>query len=158
MSYILACVFIVKAIIMNFSEDWDVGILYLSTKFELDQFANNGDLLADRILWKQIQTHTQTEYDTLPISHIGSSLRHITTGTDVTQSTNQGEQCCPLHYNEKLKMKSFQDYCVANLLSKQSLLGPPKLENPKYLNSQIWMHFEQLHCFSHHNHPCTFVI
>ena len=41
-SFILACVFIVKAIIMNFSEDWDVGTLYLSTKF--DRFPNNGDL------------------------------------------------------------------------------------------------------------------
>ena len=29
-----------KAIIMTFSEDWDVGIIYLSTKFEL----NNEDL------------------------------------------------------------------------------------------------------------------
>ena len=34
-SFILACVFIVKAIIINFSKDRDVGILYLSTKFEL---------------------------------------------------------------------------------------------------------------------------
>ena len=34
-----------KAIIINFSEYGDVGILYLSTKFELDRSANNGDLL-----------------------------------------------------------------------------------------------------------------
>ena len=67
-SYILACVFIMKAIILNFSEDWDVGIFYRSTKFELDWFTNNGDLLADRIRW-QSHTHTQTETesDTLPI-------------------------------------------------------------------------------------------
>ena len=59
-SYILACVFIVKAITMNFSEDWDVGIFYLSNKFELDRFTYNGDLLADRILWKRTQSHTHT--------------------------------------------------------------------------------------------------
>ena len=34
-SFILDCVFIVKAVIINFLEDEDVGILYLSTKFEL---------------------------------------------------------------------------------------------------------------------------
>ena len=34
-------VFIVKAIIMNFLEDWDVGILYLSTKFEVDRSTKN---------------------------------------------------------------------------------------------------------------------
>ena len=39
-------------IIMNFSEDWDVGIFYLFTKFELDRFINNGDLLSDRYHWK----------------------------------------------------------------------------------------------------------
>ena len=39
--YILACDFIVKAVIMNFSEERDMSILYLSTKFELDQFAGN---------------------------------------------------------------------------------------------------------------------
>ena len=40
-------------------------------KFELDWFTNNGDLLADRVLWKHRQTHrlihTQSESDTLPI-------------------------------------------------------------------------------------------
>ena len=34
-----------KAIIINFSDILDVGILYLSTKFELDWYANIGDLL-----------------------------------------------------------------------------------------------------------------
>ena len=37
-----------KAIVMNFSEDRDVGILYLSTKFVLDWFTNNGGLFLDR--------------------------------------------------------------------------------------------------------------
>ena len=31
-----------------FSEDRDVGILYISTKFELEQCINNGQLLSDR--------------------------------------------------------------------------------------------------------------
>ena len=39
----LACVFI----IMNISEDLDVGVLYLSTKFELDLCTNKGDLSSD---------------------------------------------------------------------------------------------------------------
>ena len=32
-------------IIMNFSEDWGVGIIYLPTKFQLHWFISNGDLL-----------------------------------------------------------------------------------------------------------------
>ena len=44
-SFIVACIFMVKVIIINLSEDRDVGILYRSTKFELDRFTNhNGDL------------------------------------------------------------------------------------------------------------------
>ena len=39
-SFILACIFIAKAISMNFTEDRDVGIHYLSAKFELDRFTN----------------------------------------------------------------------------------------------------------------------
>ena len=46
-----------------------MGILYFSTKFEFDQSTNNGDLLSDRNNWK----HRQTDTDTLPIYHIGSS-------------------------------------------------------------------------------------
>ena len=33
---------------MNFSEDWDVDILYLFTKFELDRWANKGDQISDK--------------------------------------------------------------------------------------------------------------
>ena len=53
-AHFLACVFIVKAIKINFSEDRDVGIIYLSIKFELDQCTNNGDiyLSSDRKNWK----------------------------------------------------------------------------------------------------------
>ena len=58
---ILACVFIVKIIIMTFSEDWDVGIFYLSTKFELDRSSNNGDLQSDRDHLKHTQTGRQTD-------------------------------------------------------------------------------------------------
>ena len=43
-------------IIMNFSEDWGVGIIYLHTKFRLHRLINNGDLLADRNRWTD--THT----------------------------------------------------------------------------------------------------
>ena len=32
---------------MNFLEDKDVGIFYLSTTFELDMCTNNGDLLSE---------------------------------------------------------------------------------------------------------------
>ena len=72
----LACVCIFKDIIMNFSEDRDVGILYdLSTKFELDRFTNNGNLLLGRKNLTERNTHTQIETDTLPIYHIGSSNR-----------------------------------------------------------------------------------
>ena len=46
-----------------------MGILYLSTKFELDRFTNNEDLLLDI---KRLDRHTQTETDTLFIYHIGS--------------------------------------------------------------------------------------
>ena len=50
-----------------------MGLLYLSTKFELDRSIYNGDLSWDRNHWKHRQTDTQTETDTLPIYHIGSS-------------------------------------------------------------------------------------
>ena len=50
-----------------------MGIFYLSTKFELDRFTNNEDLLSDRNHKKHTQTDTQTESDTLPIYDIGSS-------------------------------------------------------------------------------------
>ena len=49
----LAYVFILKAIIMNFLKDRKVGIVYRSTKFELDQCINNEDLLLDRKHWKR---------------------------------------------------------------------------------------------------------
>ena len=41
-----------------------MGILYHSTKFELDRLINNGDLLPDRILWKHRHTCTQTDTQT----------------------------------------------------------------------------------------------
>ena len=50
---------------MNFSEDTDVGILDLLTKFELDRFIKNRDLFSGRKNWKH--THKRTETDTLPI-------------------------------------------------------------------------------------------
>ena len=54
----------VKAIIMNFSEDRDVGIFYHSYKFELNRSTNNGDLLSDRNNWKHIYTHAHTQAHT----------------------------------------------------------------------------------------------
>ena len=61
-------------IIMNFLEDWGVGIVYQPTMFQLHRLINNGDLLSDRHHWKHTQTdtqtdtqtHTQIETDTLP--------------------------------------------------------------------------------------------
>ena len=59
-SLFLVCVFILKAIITNFLEDRDMGILFLSSKFELDQSTNNRDLLSDRNRWKHKNTDTHT--------------------------------------------------------------------------------------------------
>ena len=50
---------------MNCSEDRDMGIFYLSTKFELDQSTNNRDLLSDRNHWKHIHKDKQTHTDRL---------------------------------------------------------------------------------------------
>ena len=58
-----------------FLEDWDVGILYRSTKFELDRFTNNRDVLSDRNQWTDTETGTQTESDTLPKKDFGSSKK-----------------------------------------------------------------------------------
>ena len=41
-----------------------MGILYLSTKFELDRFTNNGDLLSDRKKTGNINTHTDKHTQT----------------------------------------------------------------------------------------------
>ena len=49
-----------------------MGLLFLPTKFELDWFTNNGDLLSDR---KNGNIDTQTETDTLPIYDIGSGKK-----------------------------------------------------------------------------------
>ena len=54
--YVFTYVLIVKT--MNFSEDWDLCILSLSTNFELDWRINNGIMLSDR--------KKMTETDTLP--------------------------------------------------------------------------------------------
>ena len=67
MSLFLTCIFIVNAIIMNFLEDRDVGIFYLSTKFLLDLLINNGDLLSET------RTRTRFDSDTLSIQDIGLS-------------------------------------------------------------------------------------
>ena len=68
MSFNFDCVCGLKAIITevkHFSEDRDVGKLYLSTQFELDRFTNNGDLLSDRNHWTHTHTHTHTDTHTL---------------------------------------------------------------------------------------------
>ena len=57
----------------DFLYDQNASILYLSTKFELDLFINNGDLLSDKKNWKHKHTHIRAETDTLPIYHIWSS-------------------------------------------------------------------------------------
>ena len=51
-----------------FLKDLDVGTLYLSTKFELNWFTNNGNLSSDKITGiAHRPTHTETESDTHPI-------------------------------------------------------------------------------------------
>ena len=60
-------------IIMNFSEDWGVGIIYLPTKFQLHRFISNGDLLSDRNRWKCAHKRTHRQTDTLPIHHMLST-------------------------------------------------------------------------------------
>ena len=59
-----------------------MGILYLSTKFELDRSTNNGDLLSDRTKApgntdKHTNSHTETETDILPIYYLGSSNKFV---------------------------------------------------------------------------------
>ena len=61
------------SIIMNFLEDWGVGIIYPPTKFQFHRFIINRNLLSDRNRWKHIHTHRLTESDTLPKYDIGSS-------------------------------------------------------------------------------------
>ena len=38
-------------------EDYVMGMLYLSTKFEFDKFIKNRDLLSDRNQWKHLHMH-----------------------------------------------------------------------------------------------------
>ena len=59
-TYFLLAFLFVKAIIMNFSDHRDVGILYLSTKFELDQCTNNGNMFTI-IGQEKLKSHTNTQ-------------------------------------------------------------------------------------------------
>ena len=54
----LNCVFIVKGIILNFSEDWHVGILYFSTKFELDGSTKLQSIIGHELLKTYTDRHT----------------------------------------------------------------------------------------------------
>ena len=64
---LLVCNFIVKAIIMNFMEDWEMGIIYVPT--ELHKSINNEDLLSDKnhrkhtLTHKHLHTHSEQERD-----------------------------------------------------------------------------------------------
>ena len=51
---------------MNFSEDQDVGILYLLAKFEFDRSTSNADNIIIGQESLETRTDTQTESDTLP--------------------------------------------------------------------------------------------
>ena len=74
--FVLVCNFIEKAIIMNFMEDWEMGIIYVPT--ELDTSINSKDLLSHKNHWKHIHTNTYTraqskieiETYTLPIFRV----------------------------------------------------------------------------------------
>ena len=67
-SFIIAFVFIVEVIIVNFSEDQDVGILYLFYKFELDwsltrEIYNREKMEANTHTNTHTQICTETETD-----------------------------------------------------------------------------------------------
>ena len=55
---------------MNVFEDQDVGILYLPTKFELDQNTKNKDLLLDRQKWKHKQKHTHRLFPKIGLGQV----------------------------------------------------------------------------------------
>ena len=60
--FLLLELFIMKAIIMNFSDDCDVYMLHLFTKFQPYRCSNNGDQLSDRKKKPgNIQTYTHTD-------------------------------------------------------------------------------------------------
>ena len=73
---LLVCNFIVKAIIMNFMEDWEMGIIYVPT--ELHKSINNEDLLSDKNHRKHTHTHTHTHTNTYTRTQ---SKREIETDT-----------------------------------------------------------------------------
>ena len=56
-------------IIMNFSEDRGVGIIYLPTKFQLRRLIRNRDLVSDRNRWKHSHTHTHSQTDRRTHTH-----------------------------------------------------------------------------------------
>ena len=79
---ILACVFIKKVITIDFSKDRDVGILYLSTKIELDRF--NRDILWNRKKNLEKLTNTYINIHTHSNTH---SLAHTNTNTNTHTNT-----------------------------------------------------------------------
>ena len=65
---------------MSISEDWVMGILYLSTKIKLNRCTNNGDLSLDREKSGNTNTQIQTQThklklipSTLPVEDMGSN-------------------------------------------------------------------------------------
>ena len=73
-SFILACVFFAKVIIMNIREDRDVCMLsiYLSTEFELDRSLTMEIYYRTEISENTQKTPTQTDTDALQIQDIRS--------------------------------------------------------------------------------------
>ena len=63
------CSKILKNIIVNFSEDWDVGIFYFPPSFSLIGPLTLEIFYWTWILWKHIHTHTHTQTDTHMHTH-----------------------------------------------------------------------------------------
>ena len=76
---------------MNFLEDLDVGILYLSTKFELDRLTNNGDL-SSIIRQESLETQTDTHLLIMNFSEdLDVGILYLSTKFELDWSTNNGD-------------------------------------------------------------------
>ena len=113
----IACVFIVKAIILIFSEDWDVGILYLSTKFELDWSTNNEDLSSDRNHWKRTQTYTHRNRIWYYIKNYPSLIFiYLSSFESITKVFSNS--CSFLHFTNSIFQSFPILYCTKNPIIK----------------------------------------
>ena len=87
-------------IIKKFSEDRDVGIIYLSTMFQLN--GDTGSIIGQESLETHTHTHThrQTETDTLPIHHIGLRRKYDCHHSRMINLVERCESRIKNHYDE----------------------------------------------------------